>query len=85
MHACNISNAKIVSKLLQFQSIDVNKQMDTSDFLSSAPIFQKPSLNTALHIAAMRKNIDLYRILINHGADKTIKNKNDKTPIQYFN
>lgn len=37
--------------------------------------------NTALHIAAYHKKHELIEFLVTHGADKTIKNDDDETPL----
>ena len=37
--------------------------------------------NTALHWAAMRGNVEIVNLLLQNGADKTIKNKQGKIPI----
>ena len=37
--------------------------------------------NTALHWAAMRCNVEIVNLLLQNGADKTIKNKQGRLPI----
>ena len=37
--------------------------------------------NTALHWAAMRGNVEIVNLLLQNGADKTIKNKQGRIPI----
>jgi len=39
--------------------------------------------NTALHIATLNNNIDVVKLLLENGADKEIKNKNEKTALDF--
>lgn len=43
-----------------------------------------PSGKTALHIAALKNNIEIYNWLVSNGANETIKDNNGKTPKTYL-
>ena len=37
--------------------------------------------NTAMHWAAMRGHVEIVKFLLQHGADKGVRNKQDKMPV----
>lgn len=79
------TNDMALAEFLIGQKVDVNQRAYEEKERTPIVGFGSHVAETALHYAARAGNKQMYDFLVQHGADKNIRNKNNKKPMEVWN